>query len=491
MTDVPARPASGVRIAGDDYQHLVTWNELLHALLPTSTATHITVEAPDAGNLDDIVVEHHIDETVYTQVKHAVDATTPVGHAYLLRSGTGTNERSRRSLLARFRDSWVDLRERGPLKMQLVTDREVDPTDPLLRLLDRRTELLVPSILLDGLPQAAVAARAEWADHLGVDQEELIDMLSRLRFRTGRPYNAEDERAQTLMWGHGLRIGPQGLANGLALVRGWVQERWRRRSVEQLREIIADSCDVANDAGALLVVEAIDDDPHPEDGTEHIRFVEHYDGDDPNSRRQLRDPDDWQGVVRPAIVAAAERLRASGHRRVVVRGAMRLPVWFAVGAGLRHVRGFSVAGLQHGGLWSSDDATAPFPEMEVTHTEIGRGTELAVAVGVATDPTTAVAGFVRAAGLPVARLITLTPPGGTGPEAVPDSTSAARLAVAAKAAVVQELDERGADMIHLFLATPGGFGLLLGHRWNALRPTTVYEHLGAGRGYAPTITVAA
>ena len=43
--------------------------------------------------------------------------------------------------------------------------------------------------------------------------------------------------------------------------------------------------------------------------------------------------------------------------------------------------------------------------------------------------------------------------------------------------------------IHLLLAGPGGLALLLGHRWNRTRPTTIYQHLGPGRGYTPAFTV--
>lgn len=83
MNDIPGRHPSGVRLAGDDYQHLVTWNEVLLGLRPGSGVTTITVEAPDAGNVDDIVVEHEHAPTAYTQVKHAVDAATPVGTRWL------------------------------------------------------------------------------------------------------------------------------------------------------------------------------------------------------------------------------------------------------------------------------------------------------------------------------------------------------------------------------------------------------------------------
>ncbi len=364
---------------------------------------------------------------------------------------------------------------------------------PLLTVSDGGAGLIgaLDQILSDQLPADAAKARDHWKSHLDVDHDTLNAMLAALRLRTGRAHNAEAERADTLMWGHGLATGQVAIANGVALVREWVQERWRRRDVETLALIVAERCERAADLGALLIVEAIDDDPHPEDATGRLRWVERYAGDDPNSRRQLTDSDDWRDVIGPDIDTVARRLRDAGHRRVIVRGALRLPVWFAVGASLRHVHGIDVAAVQHGDIWSSDTATGtvPVPQSDVIH--CGAGEDLAVAVGVATDPTTGVRAHIDRCGLPVDRLLVLTPPGGVGPQAVADGPAAARLAVGLRDAIRHQLEARPSGHIHLFMAIPGGLGLLLGHRWSTLRKTTVYEHLGVGVGYAPTFNIRA
>ncbi len=41
--------------------------------------------------------------------------------------------------------------------------------------------------------------------------------------------------------------------------------------------------------------------------------------------------------------------------------------------------------------------------------------------------------------------------------------------------------------IHLFIAGPAGGALVLGHQWNLLPPTVVYEHIS--HDYAPTFTI--
>ena len=479
MSTVPGRSPSGVRIAGDEYQHLVAWNEALVALRPESDAVSVTVEAPAAGNVDDVVVAYRTRPTKYIQIKHAVDARTPVGAAYLMASSGSA------SLLERFHRSWNELRA-GVVcpDMRLVTDREADPADPAMACLDRRAELLVPDIERP----AARAAREAWAEHLGVDEEELLLFLGDLRFMTGRPLAAEIERCDTLMWALGMTTGPVGRDAALGFVRDWVQRRERTIEVHALREAMYERVGRQAQPGALVVVEGIDDDPHPEDADVLIRYVESYTEADHHLRRRFRDPADWKTVAN-RIEAAADELRRRDIHRAIVRGALRLPAWFVTGAALRHVRGFTVAALQHGSVWASDAAGGSGGLVQSHVSDRSAGTDLVVAVGVATDPTAAVERFVDASGLPAGQVAVILPRHGPGPEAVAHSGTAASMAVAIRDEVRSLLEAVPAERIHLFLATPGGLALLLGHRWNALRPTSVYEHLGVGLGYQRVLEV--
>lgn len=483
MTNVPSRSSSGVRLAGDDYQHLVTWNEVMLALRPTSDVRDITVEAPHSYNLDDVVVRFHGAPTRYSQVKHAVDATSPVGTKWLMAPA------GKRTLLQKFHDSWSQMAGDGGLHMQLVTDRDADSTDALMKGLDRHTELLMPVAMSDA--QAVADARAEWLDHLGIDADELARFLGDLRFRTGRPFAVEIERAQSLMYGNGLNADRAMVDLGIAMVRQWVQERDRNLDTATLRTMAEQQVGRHQEPSAVLIVQGIDYDLHPEDADELVDFVGCYPELDPDLRRDLNDDSEWQQIGHE-IAQACGRLKAAGHQRVVVRGAMRLPVWFVTGANLRHTHGVSIALFQRGAgaIWSSTDAT-PSPVLcTTTSHHIGAGTDIAVAVGVATDPTRGVLGYVQDTGLAVQSVEVIQPTGGAGPEVITGSTSAASMAVAVRDAVRDILEDHpDINEIHLFLATPGGFAGLLGHRWNAVRPTIIYEHRGAGNGYTPTFRI--
>ena len=481
MTGIVNRSQSASRIAGDYYQHLVAWNETLEALRPDNDVLTITVEHPNAGNVDDIVVHRRTGPSTFIQVKYTVDARTPVGYRWLLEKRSSNSKAL--SLLQKFYRSWTDLSQtyEHP-ELRLITDREIDSTDPIMSRIDRKTELLVPDIRRN-------SSAAKWTQHLGITEDELYRFLENLRFETGRPVRAEEQRAVTLMWAMGLNSDRQAIDAAIGLIRDWVQRRERELRPDTLHDCARERVGLRTEPGSVVIVDAIDYDSHPEGADEHICFVDDYLGDNPSERRQLRDPTRWNRIG-DEIKQAAQRLRNLGVRRIIVRGAMRLPVWFAVGAAFRHVRGFEIAGAQNDMIWSSADLHQ-IVEIQTSTTYIGDDSEAAVVVSVATDATLAVHNYITTTETSIGSLTTILPAGSPHPRAITDGSTAAAVAVAARDAIRRLVETTPVSHIHLFIATPGVLALLLGHRWNALPPTTVYEHLGVGNGYIPTIRITA
>ncbi|MGY1761631.1 SAVED domain-containing protein [Geodermatophilus sp. SYSU D00779] len=220
-----------------------------------------------------------------------------------------------------------------------------------------------------------------------------------------------------------------------------------------------------------------------------LNWVDLYDGDQPGVRVQPRDPADWVRMDRELTEAAAT-LEAEGWTSTLVRGAMRQATFFRVGTALPAVRQHTLRYLQGGQLWSTNRPKTPVPAPQVQHTRLDLGSDLAVAVGVAVDPTDAVTAYLRSQAIPVSELVTVQPAAGADDQAVANAGRAVAYAQQIRNLVRQGLD-RAADTerVHLFLAGPGGLALLLGHRWNRIRPTVVYEHLGPGRGYTPAFSV--
>lgn len=476
MTDVPSRNRSGVRGEGDDYQHLVTLNDVLRAMRGNGIRA-VTVESDDAGNVDDIVLHDDNGPCHYTQVKHAVDAQTPVSTEYLLKP----TRKGRRSLLQRFHASWVLLRRSAERKMVLVTDRGIDPNDDVFKKLDRRHSRLVPDFGDTSLDEQ----RATWAAHLGVDEGELLEFLGCLYFKTGREMGDERELVQVQLASLGLAHDQRALDSAMAFVREWVQERDRTMTVEEMTQALTDRVGRQADSRGLLVVEGIDEHPDTDAADVGLRFVELYEGDDRYSRVSLREEALWNEVVWPQFEEAAATFRERGIREIVVDGPMRLAMWFGAGCALRGVEGFQVSMNQNGQIWSSGEYGTPL-ELDVKVEEISADPRVAVVVSVATDASAAALDHARRVG--IGRVVLVAPVGGARNGLVQDGPMATALAEAIRDAVRAALTAQDRE-VHLYLATPAGLALLLGNLWNRIRPTVLYEY--TTDGYVRTLEVPA
>lgn len=477
---------SGVRRSGDHYQDLVAWGAALRIVQPGTDFTELEIEIKGVGNVDDIVLRRRSLGDRFGQVKWAANTATLVDEEFLLaRPPCG------KSLLEKFHASYQRIRDPNrPPTLELLTNRPLDAAHPLLGRVDGRTDLLVP---ITGTPTQIRAAEEQlsvWAEHVGRPVDELREMLEHLQLRPGLTISSEEDRAQVLMLAAGLRHDRDALQTGLQAVASWVRGGRRTVHPEDVNADIDRAGLRATEPRAILLVQAIDRDPHPEDATESVNWVHLYDGDEPANRCQPSDSADW-GTMATELRSVARRLESAGWRHILVRGAMRQATFFLVGASLPAVRGVHLSYVQNGQLWSTDATRVPVPQPVVRRTGVGNGTDLAIAVGLAVDPGDAVERYVRAESLPVGDVVTLIPAEGAHDQVVRDAGEAVAYAQTLRDKVRAELERNpSAEQVHLFLAGPGGLALFLGHRWNRVRETTVYEHLGVGMGYTPAFTIA-
>ena len=77
-----------------------------------------------------------------------------------------------------------------------------------------------------------------------------------------------------------------------------------------------------------------------------------------------------------------------------------------------------------------------------------------------------------------------SPQGGSGRESVKSPQDGLGLAYAITDALRQATS--GASKAHLFQATPMPLSLMIGHLWNRMPETQLYDDLGVGKGYTPT-----
>jgi hypothetical protein len=117
----------------------------------------------------------------------------------------------------------------------------------------------------------------------------------------------------------------------------------------------------------------------------------------------------------------------------------------------------------------------------------GPGKPLALSVAISADPSDDASGHL-AAHLPSAGHLRVALAAGIGSHALTGADHTWSTALAIRHEVRRIAFASQSSTLHLFLAAPGGFALLLGHVWDRVPDTQTYEDLKAN-GYAPAFLV--
>jgi len=470
-------------IRGDDYQHAIGWYWACQALDDPDIVS-VSIEDAAAGHFDDVVVRHRQGPDQYWQVKSSNYGSAVVDEAWLLTPVT----RSGRSPLQHFHASWRQFRAtRRPFELALLTNRGFDPADAILQLRDLKTEGIdVDALTAAGPRSRAGRERQRWASHLGIDLDELADFLRSLSWKSGAAESSWDQQARHLMRLAGLRSDDDAVILGKALVRSWVTDGTGPMSRDNIRQAVAKTGLLARNGTLVLAVHAIDRQPTATPPNVEINLVDLYDGTDAFARVQLRDPADWDAKVGPAIRNAARELEAYATRRVHVTGSMRLPLWFALGRALPDVRGWVLSLDQRTEEWSTDATPEEVTARVVAETHIGNGPDLAIIISITHDISEDVTRYISQTRRPVGTVLALGPQSEPGNRVVTSAGWATAWVRSAREQARRAANNAGTTRAHLYMAAPAALAMMLGHQWNLMPPTTIYEHLRTG--YAPTLT---
>lgn len=480
----PGPSPSGARLTGDDTQHAVAWYHALRAFDRRAQIVSVAVEAANAGNVDDVVVSYQDGPGDYIQVKASATAGLPATIQWLM----ADTPAGAPGILRKFYKAHAALGAMGlPGRLQLITTRSIDPNDPVLTLRDRSDR--VADRLRRTSSRSVTLARRELAEHLAVDEDQLCSFLDHLRIRTDASEAAWREHCTHLALALGLRHDEAAFRLGISEIREWVKTSRSEKKPGDIAETVSRLGLLATRPWDVLVIQALDREPETSDAAAVIDWVDRFQGDEARSRRGLKSANGWNTALRPDL-AQAEKILANGTRRVLVRGMARLPIWFAAGTQLPRTRGYHVARLHPDGqLWSSDiPLPDPLPPIKI---DILRQPEvqqdLALSIAIAADPAEDVAQHLENH-IPAVGHIRLTLPHGHGSQAIADPTHAWGTAMSIRDEVRKITARIRPARIHLFLATPAGLALLLGHLWDRMPDTQTYEDLSAS-GYQPAFLI--
>ena len=475
--------ASGARIRGDDFQHAYAAARAVEVLLPGSTVTRIGVEDPDPAvrNADDVTVHRQGAPSEFVQAKSSVDATSPATLEWLTeRSSAGA------SILSHLFGAWTDLTDKGKdPRLHLVTNKQLEPNDPVLTLREGTDGTVAARLRAAAPGSRAGQARALLADHLGISEDELLTFLQCLSFRFGQLQDDHRARLALLLAAVGLRADSQAVDLCIGMVRSWVTSGRRLLTAAEIRDEITTLGIGVTTPTATIVVQAIDHRPS-EGATVSLDWVDRYQGDEARNRRVPLDSGDWNDRFRPQLLDAAQTVRSAGISRVHIGGAMRLPTWFAAGNAFGETAGVEVEAFQNGELWPSSGPVNDY-HLDVAPESTGRsGQQAAIVLSIAVDIQDDVRDYV--ASLPaVGSILHLRPRGGAGPASITDPQAARDMAIAARNEARSLVRLQRPTRVHLFLACPGAFAMLLGHWWDRIADTQLYADLAPG--YAPAYVI--
>lgn len=482
-TELPG--ASGARVTGDDVQYAVAWHAALRTLVPHAGIRSVTVEAANLGNVDDVVVSKTTDPHEYTQVKTAVTAEKAATIGWL----TKPSRSGGASILQRFHRAFRDLsRDGNPPQLALVTNRSIDPTDPVLTQRDRNDRLA--HRLRHATSPATITARGDLVQHLGCTEAELYELLSHLRVRTDASEAVwRDYHIRDISYAAGVRADETAFRLGISEVREWVKtDRTEKRALD-IDQAVQRLGIREQNPFTVLAINALDEDLGLPDPAVALDWVHRFRGTEARNRRGLNDPTEWDAVLRPELLQAQRTLRSVGARRILITGTMRLPTWFAAGVTFQETAGFTPAMIKDGQLWAKPSgAIVPAPlVLPSSISNLRPGAEVALSLAVSDDPTPDVKRYIASTGKDIP-LITVQLPTGVSNTSITDCAHAYAVALSVRDLARQLARTTNPPTLHLFMAAPAGLAVLLGAVWDRVPNTQTYEDLSTN-GYEPAFTI--
>lgn len=480
---------------GDVFQARMFWLHAARLLDPESNVLRVGFESGLKG-FDDIWIEYDPDKAPpdhfgqplrfeRMQCKwHAVpglfthvDLTSP---EYINATTT--------SLLQRALDAHrYDAANDQVSKLVLVTNHSVATEDILSRHIRQRSLNLDVNQLFDGTTPRSVRGKLRklWAEHLGIDEDELKKLCCRLGFNLTRDsLDGLRELLDQACRANGL-IRPIPNASTTLYdsnIFEWVGHQRTEYTRESFRDQCAQEGLLASKPANPVYTFGVKTFEHALDRLDNrcaevLNLVSEFD------ERIIRNTDAWRDSLLPRLREYLLKLPTrDGRIRLAVEAHATLA--FAAGAILDTKSGRLVELEQRSPVmkvWAADDeqlssldSTWVFEEHELDPE--GKGT--ALAVGVTRDTEGAVRHYLGQSGLKLRRLLVARPSAGVSAQSVTSGAHANALAEQLAARVGADRDDRPCSRLeryHLFIAAPNAFTFYLGRQVAMLKPLTLYE----------------
>jgi hypothetical protein len=500
--------AVAARRDGDTFQARVFWLKAARLLDPTSPILRVGFENGPKG-FDDVWVDYDPKSgpSAYGLVPLGREHTqckwhgTPDDYGYAALIDPEFINANAVSFLQRGRKAQLGYSvPHQTARFRLLTNWRVGKTDPLRQLVNLRSDTLRLERLYAGGDLSAMGkVRKLWRDHLDLTDDELRGLAGVLAFsETTQSLDDIRQSLDELFQMVGLRRIP---ANESAFGYDDLPFQWMTKGrLEFDRASFRAVCE----REGLLVgpqvegpkVYGVKSFEHKTDKLED-RCTAVLDLLGSFNERQIRPESDWATVLYPALstflITAAQQ---SEELRLILDAHLTLS--FAAGSVLDIKSGRNVQLEQRSigkSIWSATDVPvdASCADWDFQLKPMAAsGPDIAVAISLTHDTTTAVEDFVKRTLPNVGTFLDAKPKGGPSARAVQSGSHGFQLAEALTAKVRAAKTPSAKSHVHLFMAAPGGFAFFLGQRHVAIGPLTLYEFDFEADGdgsYQPSLTL--
>lgn len=486
---------------GKRWQALFFWSKAARLLLEDSPFDTVRFEQGPKG-FDDVGVIHCGDgvldhagsrvKTEHYQCKWHV-GQGELNHQDLIdpKAIGGTSV----SFLERVRDAVRAGNETD--RFHWVTTERVAANDQLQELIGNESGEIVLNRLFDkkGPGSKMGRVRAAWTDRLGIDEDELKSLLSRVTLKTGQPdLETLAEIVNLVFHAVGLKPIDREKASYVYddLVWRWYEQGKHVFAPTMLRDLCqAEDLFVSKQSSRAVGIRTF---LHPIDDIvtrvdRLLDLTDHFEG------RAIKNDDDWRYSIGPKIKSGLiEGARGVDALHLVIDGHFSV----AVGAGraLNVKCGKKLTLEQRTGerqVWDLDPkkARASAHSCDIHARDSQPGSDLVLDLSITRDIGAAVTHDLENRGLETAARVSLKPEAGPSQGAVRDGAHALSIAEAAINASTAIQAKRDTPVtLHLYIAAPNAVAFALGQVSTVFRSLIVYEwdfEQEHGGGYRPGI----
>ena len=487
---------------GEWYQDLYGWSRILD-LGSGCILRMVRLEAEGAGHVDDVVA-YPSDEALpveFIQVKFHVGTEQGEYSTESLmdlppsvrRAGRVGRKSRAKSLLQKFWVSWKQLRDNAPggALLILFSNWSWSRSDPLGRLISGRDGTLNAEFFTASETSAIGQARERWRVHLEAQPDEFEAFARALRFRLGSGSTRElEDMVRRVMAALCLQSDDNALKRAITQVGEWIRNGVEtieppafKEAVNRMQLRLPEA-----DPAVVITLQTIERRTY-ESPSDHTvdwcdRFLPLRDGVAFPRGHSPIDAECWERDFLPELFTLKETLTRNPVRLLRLRGQARISAWIAVGRVFERRAGYVLEIDQYGQPWRTDvPAGGEMSAACAASITLGLGSDLAVAIAITNDVTTAVRGAIEAYALSIETLLVFSPTSGIGSTSISSPASLSAFVDSLRTQLGGHTGARG--RIHLFYSGPVAGAAFLGHSLGAITPDVqLYEF--TGREYVPS-----